>query len=190
MTSLAELTGHSQSEGTVESASKETSKGTNGETGVAGNSHSSKKDQGLKGEGGTLRVLDGERGRVVLEKDREKERQKEKDRELSHAQATKASRRTTSLLNLFMSNSQGRSLTLKLCRSFGNLIISLIAIVLSYLGLMQCNATCQYIIAEIYFFSFFFPNFCNTCDVIIDILITQFPYIRHKVYKFNFFVVD
>ncbi|XP_012234723.1 F-BAR domain only protein 2 isoform X7 [Linepithema humile] len=35
MTSLAELTGHSQSEGTVETP-KETSKGTNGETGVAG----------------------------------------------------------------------------------------------------------------------------------------------------------
>ncbi|XP_012234719.2 F-BAR domain only protein 2 isoform X3 [Linepithema humile] len=105
MTSLAELTGHSQSEGTVETP-KETSKGTNGETGVAGNSHSSKKDQGLKGEGGTLRVLDGEKGRV--EKDREKERQKEKDRELSQVQATKASRRTTSLLNLFMSNSQDK----------------------------------------------------------------------------------
>ncbi|XP_011701106.1 PREDICTED: F-BAR domain only protein 2 isoform X3 [Wasmannia auropunctata] len=107
MTSLAEMTSHSQSEGSVETP-KETSKGTNGETGVAGNSHSSKKDQGLKGEGGTLRVLDGERGRVILEKDREKERQKEKDRELSHAQTTKASRRTTSLLNLFMSNSQDK----------------------------------------------------------------------------------
>ncbi|XP_011879115.1 PREDICTED: F-BAR domain only protein 2 isoform X5 [Vollenhovia emeryi] len=35
MTSLAEITSHSQSEGSVE-ASKETSKGTNGETGVAG----------------------------------------------------------------------------------------------------------------------------------------------------------
>lgn len=113
MTSLAEMTSHSQSEGGVETP-KETSKGTNGETGVAGNSHSSKKDQGLKGEGGSLRVLGGERGRVVLEKDREKERQKEKDRELSHAQATKASRRTTSLLNLFMSNSQGRFLSLSL----------------------------------------------------------------------------
>ncbi|XP_050446218.1 F-BAR domain only protein 2 isoform X4 [Cataglyphis hispanica] len=105
MTSLAEMTSHSQSEGSVE-ISKETSKGTNGETGVAGNSHSSKRDQGLKRVGGTLRVLDGESGRVILEKDREKERQKEKDRELSHVQATKASRRTTSLLNLFMSNSQ------------------------------------------------------------------------------------
>ncbi|XP_011269054.1 F-BAR domain only protein 2 isoform X3 [Camponotus floridanus] len=105
MTSLAEMTSHSQSEGTVE-IPKETSKGTNGETGVAGNSHSSKRDQGLKRVGDTLRVLDGESGRVVLEKDREKEKQKEKDRELSHVQATKASRRTTSLLNLFMSNSQ------------------------------------------------------------------------------------
>ncbi|KYM88642.1 FCH domain only protein 2 [Atta colombica] len=107
MTSLAEMTSHSQSEGSVETP-KETSKSTNGETGVAGNSHSSKKDQGLKGEGSTLRVLDGERGRVILEKDREKEKQKEKDRELSHAQTTKASRRTTSLLNLFMSNSHDK----------------------------------------------------------------------------------
>ncbi|XP_018358268.1 PREDICTED: F-BAR domain only protein 2 isoform X3 [Trachymyrmex cornetzi] len=107
MTSLAEMTSQSQSEGSVETP-KETSKGTNGETGVAGNSHSSKKDQGLKGEGNTLRVLDGERGRVILEKDREKEKQKEKDRELSHAQTTKASRRTTSLLNLFMSNSHDK----------------------------------------------------------------------------------
>jgi len=113
MTSLAEMTSHSQSEGSVETP-KETSKSTNGETGVAGNSHSSKKDQGLKGEGSTLRVLDGERGRVILEKDREKEKQKEKDRELSHAQTTKASRRTTSLLNLFMSNSHGRFLSLSL----------------------------------------------------------------------------
>lgn len=111
MTNLAEMTSHSQSEGSAETP-KETSKGTNGETGVAGNNHSSKKDQGLKGEGSTLKILDGERGRVILEKNREKERQKEKDREMSHAQATKASRRTTSLLNLFMSNSQGRFLSL------------------------------------------------------------------------------
>ncbi|XP_029677972.1 F-BAR domain only protein 2 isoform X5 [Formica exsecta] len=47
MTNLAEMTSHSQSEGGVETP-KETSKGTNGETGVAGNSHSSKRDQGLK----------------------------------------------------------------------------------------------------------------------------------------------
>jgi len=113
MTSLTETTSQSQSESGVE-APKETSKGTNGETGVAGNSHSSKKDQGLKGEGSTWKVLDRDRGRVILEKDREKERQKEKDRELSHAQTTKASRRTTSLLNLFMSNSQGRFLSLSL----------------------------------------------------------------------------
>ncbi|KAL0101586.1 hypothetical protein PUN28_019017 [Cardiocondyla obscurior] len=105
MTSLTDITSQPQSESSIE-APKETSKGTNGETGVAGNSHSSKKDQGLKGEGDTLAVLDGDRGRVILRKNREKERQKEKDRELSHAQ-TKASRRTTSLLNLFMSNSQG-----------------------------------------------------------------------------------
>lgn len=147
MTSLADMTSHSQTEGSVE-IPKETSKGTNGETGVAGNSHSSKKDQGLKGEGSTMRVLDGERGRVILEKDREKERQKEKDRELSHAQTTKASRRTTSLLNLFMSNSQGRflslslslSLTLKLHRSFQSFIISLIAMICAYLGFdaMRC----------------------------------------------------
>lgn len=101
MTSLAEMTSHSQSEGNVETPKERESKGANGETGVAGNSHSSKKDQELKGEG--LRV-DGK-----WERGREKERQKEKDRELSYAQATKASRRTTSLLNLFMSNSQGRS---------------------------------------------------------------------------------
>ncbi|EZA51898.1 FCH domain only protein [Ooceraea biroi] len=108
MMSLAEITGHSQPEGGTE-APKETSKGTNGETGVAGNSYSSKKNQGLKlREGDTLRVLDGERGRVILEKDREKEKPKEKDRDLSHAQATKASRRATSLLNLFMSNSQDK----------------------------------------------------------------------------------
>lgn len=113
MTSLAGMTSHSQSEGSVE-IPKETSKGTNGETGVAGNSHSSKRDQGFKRVGGTLRVLDRESGRVVLEKDREKERQKEKDRELSHVQATKASRRTTSLLNLFMSNSQGRFLSISI----------------------------------------------------------------------------
>jgi len=116
MTNLAEMTGHSQSEASAE-IPKETSKGTNGETGVAGNSYSSKKDQGLKREGDTLRVSDGERGRVMLEKDREKEKPKEKDRQLSHAQATKASRRTTSLLNLFMSNSQGRSLSLSLSLS-------------------------------------------------------------------------
>ncbi|KAL0101589.1 hypothetical protein PUN28_019017 [Cardiocondyla obscurior] len=106
MTSLTDITSQPQSESSIE-APKETSKGTNGETGVAGNSHSSKKDQGLKGEGDTLAVLDGDRGRVILRKNREKERQKEKDRELSHAQ-TKASRRTTSLLNLFMSNSQDK----------------------------------------------------------------------------------
>lgn len=101
--SIAEVTGHSQSEGNVE-LSKDTSKGANGETGVAGNSHDSKADMGFKGEGSRI---SGDR-EMVQEKDREKEKQRDRDRELSHTQATKASRRTTSLLNLFMSNSQGR----------------------------------------------------------------------------------
>ncbi|XP_033341226.1 F-BAR domain only protein 2 isoform X7 [Megalopta genalis] len=100
MTNLGDMTTHSQSDGNVETP-KETSKGANGETGVAGNTHSSKKDQGLKGGGNQV---DEEKGRV---QEKENERLNERDRELSHAQATKASRRTTSLLNLFMSNSQG-----------------------------------------------------------------------------------
>ncbi|XP_076177908.1 F-BAR domain only protein 2 isoform X4 [Ptiloglossa arizonensis] len=101
MTSLADMTSHSQSDSNVE-APKEPSKGANGETGVVGNTHSSKKDQGLKGEGNQV---DEEKGRV---QEKENERLNERDRELSHAQATKASRRTTSLLNLFMSNSQDK----------------------------------------------------------------------------------
>lgn len=101
MTGLADMTSHSQTDSNVETP-KETSKGANGETGVAGNTHSSKKDQGLKGEGCQV---DEEKGRV---QEKESERLNERDRELSHVQATKASRRTTSLLNLFMSNSQGR----------------------------------------------------------------------------------
>ncbi|XP_035720619.1 F-BAR domain only protein 2-like isoform X2 [Vespa mandarinia] len=103
MMSIAEVTGHSQSEGNVE-PSKDTSKGANGETGVAGNSHDSKADMGFKGEGSRI---SGDR-EMVQEKDREKEKQRDRDRELSHTQATKASRRTTSLLNLFMSNSQDK----------------------------------------------------------------------------------
>ncbi|XP_078047992.1 F-BAR domain only protein 2 isoform X2 [Augochlora pura] len=101
MTNLGDMTTHSQSDGNVETP-KETSKGANGETGVAGNTHSSKKDQGLKGGGNQV---DEEKGRV---QEKENERLNERDRELSHAQATKASRRTTSLLNLFMSNSQDK----------------------------------------------------------------------------------
>ncbi|CAL7946465.1 unnamed protein product [Xylocopa violacea] len=102
ITGLGEVTGQSQLESNAETP-KETSKGANGETGVAGNTHSSKKDQGLKGEGGCQ--ADEEKGRV---QEKENERLNERDRELSHAQATKASRRTTSLLNLFMSNSQDK----------------------------------------------------------------------------------
>ncbi|XP_006618140.1 F-BAR domain only protein 2 isoform X11 [Apis dorsata] len=100
MTNLGEMTSHSQLESNIET-SKETSKGANGETGVAGNTHSSKNDRGLKGEG---YQVDEEKGTV---QEKENERLNERDRELSHVQATKASRRTTSLLNLFMSNSQG-----------------------------------------------------------------------------------
>ncbi|KAK9298236.1 hypothetical protein QLX08_008385 [Tetragonisca angustula] len=100
MTGLGEMTGHSQLESNVETP-KETSKGANGETGVAGNTHSSKNDRGLKGEGCQV---DEEKGKV---QEKTNENLNERDRELSHAQATKASRRTTSLLNLFMSNSQG-----------------------------------------------------------------------------------
>ncbi|XP_076668817.1 F-BAR domain only protein 2 isoform X2 [Andrena cerasifolii] len=101
MTGLADMTSHSQTDSNVETP-KETSKGANGETGVAGNTHSSKKDQGLKGESCQV---DEEKGRV---QEKENERLNERDRELSHVQATKASRRTTSLLNLFMSNSQDK----------------------------------------------------------------------------------
>lgn len=99
------MTSHSQLESNVETP-KETSKGANGETGVAGNIHSSKNDRGLKGEGCQV---DEEKGTV---QEKTNENLNERDRELSHAQATKASRRTTSLLNLFMSNSQGRFLKL------------------------------------------------------------------------------
>ncbi|XP_031367479.1 F-BAR domain only protein 2 isoform X13 [Apis dorsata] len=102
MTNLGEMTSHSQLESNIET-SKETSKGANGETGVAGNTHSSKNDRGLKGEG---YQVDEEKGTV---QEKENERLNERDRELSHVQATKASRRTTSLLNLFMSNSQAMS---------------------------------------------------------------------------------
>ncbi|KAK9298234.1 hypothetical protein QLX08_008385 [Tetragonisca angustula] len=101
MTGLGEMTGHSQLESNVETP-KETSKGANGETGVAGNTHSSKNDRGLKGEGCQV---DEEKGKV---QEKTNENLNERDRELSHAQATKASRRTTSLLNLFMSNSQDK----------------------------------------------------------------------------------
>lgn len=101
ITGLGEVASHTQLESNAETP-KETSKGANGETGVAGNTYTTKKDQGLKGVGGQV---DEEKGRV---EEKENERLNERDRELSHAQATKASRRTTSLLNLFMSNSQGR----------------------------------------------------------------------------------
>ncbi|XP_024940431.1 F-BAR domain only protein 2 isoform X2 [Cephus cinctus] len=100
MANLAEITGQNQLEGSTEAA-KETSKGANGETGVAGNIQNSKKDQGLKGAGISLT------GGGVKGHGKEKEKQKDKEKE-DAAPTTKASRRTTSLLNLFMSNSQER----------------------------------------------------------------------------------
>ncbi|XP_063980405.1 F-BAR domain only protein 2 isoform X2 [Diachasmimorpha longicaudata] len=92
MTSLAEIASQThQLEVTNDAIAKDTTtKGTNGETGVAGNK-SYKKSLNSKGLGS----WDGER---------DKERHKEKDRDAT----TKGSRRTTSLLNLFMSNSQER----------------------------------------------------------------------------------
>lgn len=69
-----------------------TTKGTNGETGVAGNKQNTKKN--MNAMGGC--EWDGKRDNNM--------RIKEKDKET----ITKGSRRTTSLLNLFMSNSQGR----------------------------------------------------------------------------------
>lgn len=93
MTSLAEIASQThQPEPANDTTAKEpTTKGTNGETGVAGNKPY-KKSLNSKGLGS----WDG---------GRDKERIKEKDREAIN----KGSRRTTSLLNLFMSNSQGRS---------------------------------------------------------------------------------
>lgn len=103
MTSLAEMASQAQIDGANETttAKEPTTKGTNGETGVAGNKQNTKKSQNAKGMGG----LHGNLGR---DKDNEKDKEiriKEKDRDAT----TKGSRRTTSLLNLFMSNSQGRS---------------------------------------------------------------------------------
>ncbi|XP_044006840.1 F-BAR domain only protein 2 isoform X2 [Aphidius gifuensis] len=69
-----------------------TTKGTNGETGVAGNKQNTKKN--MNAMGGC--EWDGKRDNNM--------RIKEKDKET----ITKGSRRTTSLLNLFMSNSQER----------------------------------------------------------------------------------
>ncbi|KAK0170406.1 hypothetical protein PV328_010974 [Microctonus aethiopoides] len=101
MTSLAEMASQAQIDGANETttAKEPTAKGTNGETGVAGNKQNTKKSQNAKGMGG----LHGNLGR---DKDNEKDKEiriKEKDRDAT----TKGSRRTTSLLNLFMSNSQG-----------------------------------------------------------------------------------
>lgn len=102
LTNLAELTSQSSQEKNTENL-KEVTKGANGETGVAGNSQALKKNQGVMREG-FLTVRD----RFKLH-DKDKEKQSERINESVQAQQSKASRRTTSLLNLFMSNSQGRS---------------------------------------------------------------------------------
>lgn len=86
LTNLAELTQQTSVDKTVEVAKEvaPTGKGANGETGVAGNNNITestiKKGVKSRGEGGNVGGTGG------------------------------GSRRTTSLLNLFMSNSQGRSL--------------------------------------------------------------------------------
>ena len=101
LTSLAEMTSQTSQEKTTETQ-KEVSKGANGETGVAGNLQALKKTQGVRREGF---LTSREKSKVH---DKDKEKPSERENECVQAQQTKASRRTTSLLNLFMSNSQGR----------------------------------------------------------------------------------
>ncbi|XP_020706803.2 F-BAR domain only protein 2 isoform X2 [Athalia rosae] len=94
--------------------SGEVSKATNGETGVAGKKINSTKTGGAKGQGnfvsGEERVSPEENEDIVERKkqDREPQQRRERDREQEPQPPTKASRRATSLLNLFMSNSQER----------------------------------------------------------------------------------
>lgn len=100
-----------QSEG-----STDVSKAANGETGVAGKKLNSTKTWGAKGQGnlggGEERVSPEKNKESVKKKEQDKERQQQqqqqRERELEPQPPTKASRRATSLLNLFMSNSQGR----------------------------------------------------------------------------------
>ncbi|XP_011503178.1 PREDICTED: FCH domain only protein 2 isoform X2 [Ceratosolen solmsi marchali] len=100
LTSLAEITSQTSQEKHTD-AQKEISKGANGETGVAGNLLMLKKNQVIKREG----FLTGREKSKIH--DKEKEKRNDRDNEYIQAQQTKTSRRTTSLLNLFMSNSQG-----------------------------------------------------------------------------------
>ena len=101
LSNIAEITSQSSQEKNNETP-KEINKGTNGETGVAGNLDTFKKSQGIKREGF---FTSRERSKLS---DKEKERQSERESYCIQAPQSKASRRTTSLLNLFMSNSQGR----------------------------------------------------------------------------------
>lgn len=108
--------GGGTADSTTATAIKEppSSKGTNGETGVAGNKqqyNTTKKNQSQ-----TAKVVGGDyHGDIAIEYNHEKDikdnnkKYKIKDKNTDKDATTKGSRRTTSLLNLFMSNSQGRS---------------------------------------------------------------------------------
>ncbi|XP_023317875.1 F-BAR domain only protein 2 isoform X2 [Trichogramma pretiosum] len=102
LTSIAEITSQSSIDKSNETQNKEATKGANGETGVAGNLEALKKTQGVKREGYLTR-----RGRFRLDKDKDEQNERESEG-VESLQQSKTSRRTTSLLNLFMSNSQER----------------------------------------------------------------------------------
>ncbi|XP_014299240.1 F-BAR domain only protein 2 isoform X2 [Microplitis demolitor] len=107
--------GGGTADSTTATAIKEppSSKGTNGETGVAGNKqqyNTTKKNQSQ-----TAKVVGGDyHGDIAIEYNHEKDikdnnkKYKIKDKNTDKDATTKGSRRTTSLLNLFMSNSQER----------------------------------------------------------------------------------
>lgn len=94
------------------------SKGTNGETGVAGNKQNNNTTK--KNQSQTAKVVVGDyHGDIAIDYNHDKDikdnnkKYKIKDKNTDKDAPTKGSRRTTSLLNLFMSNSQGRSITTK-----------------------------------------------------------------------------
>lgn len=95
MTSSQVAPAEGSSNASESSSLKEASKGTNGETGVAGNVSTRSLTNDVEKRGGFVKT----REKMVKAKDKDK-----------HVPVNKASRRTTSLLNLFMSNSQGRLL--------------------------------------------------------------------------------
>ncbi|XP_074098434.1 F-BAR domain only protein 2 isoform X5 [Cotesia typhae] len=88
------------------------SKGTNGETGVAGNKQNNNTTK--KNQSQTAKVVVGDyHGDIAIDYNHDKDikdnnkKYKIKDKNTDKDAPTKGSRRTTSLLNLFMSNSQG-----------------------------------------------------------------------------------